>query len=320
VTPGKRSAGPTARPSVVLAGADVGGMHTAVGVGRSADRILGRAEGTGAAVRPGAAAASAATIVEVVHRALAQAGLDTERVDAIVVGAAGVGRAAEQDELKTALTALKISERIAVMPDIELCLHAAFGGKPGIVVSAGTGSIACARTAEGKDVVHRAGGYGWQMGDEGSGYWIGREAMRAVGRSLDGRAPTTELAGRLFTALGLKDLGDLVRWAQTATVAQVAGLAAHVQQGALEGEPVAQAIVLVAAAELTFLVRALVERFPKEGEIQVAAVGGLLQVRSPLRHALAQSLATHMPRARLLDGPVDAVRGALALAARLAGV
>ena len=83
-----------------LIGADVGGTKTAVGVSHDG-KIVGRAEGPGAAVRPGRALASASTIVEVVRAALSDAG--RLRGDVLVVGAAGAGREPERDELRTAL-------------------------------------------------------------------------------------------------------------------------------------------------------------------------------------------------------------------------
>ena len=78
-----------------------------------------------------------------------------------------------------------------VTTDIEIALTAAFGDGPGIVVVAGTGSVVLGRDPEGRML--RRGGYGWQMGDEGSGYAIGRAALGAVSRAHDGRSPETAI-------------------------------------------------------------------------------------------------------------------------------
>ncbi|MFI5234481.1 MAG: BadF/BadG/BcrA/BcrD ATPase family protein [Gemmatimonadales bacterium] len=158
-------------------GVDVGGTKTTAVVG-SATEVLSRANGPGAAVRPGRALASAQTIAEVARKALAASGQLSAAV--LVVGAAGAGRAPEREELELALVREKIADKVKVTTDIELALVAAFEQEPGIVLSAGTGSIALARDATG--ATHRAGGYGWQMGDEGSGYGIGRSALGAVSR------------------------------------------------------------------------------------------------------------------------------------------
>ena len=128
---------------------------------------------------PGRALASASTIVEVVRAALSDAG--RLRGDVLVVGAAGAGREPERDELRTALRNENIASHVMVTTDIEVALAGAFADGPGIVVSAGTGSVAVGRDRKGAR--HRMGGYGWQMGDEGSGYAIGRASLGAVSRA-----------------------------------------------------------------------------------------------------------------------------------------
>ena len=144
----------------ILIGADVGGSKTAVGVS-DGQTMLARAEGAGAAVRPGRALASASVIAEVVRQALAGAGRLTG--DVLYVGAAGAGREPERDELRKALRTENLATTVAVTSDIEIALTAAFDEAPGIVVSAGTGSVAVGRDHAG--ALHRIGGYGWQMGD-----------------------------------------------------------------------------------------------------------------------------------------------------------
>ena len=146
-------------------------------------------------MRPGGAAASAAVMADAARRVAAGAGvaLPAERV---VVGAAGAGRAPERADLSAALIASGVARSAEVMGDGELALIAAFTGGPGILVNAGTGSIAYARDPQGK--LHRAGGFGWQMGDEGGGYWLGRRALAAAGRAQDGRDDQSTLPTRLL--------------------------------------------------------------------------------------------------------------------------
>src|SRR3954452_21656377 len=107
----------------ILIGADVGGTKTAVAVAQDG-QIVGRAEGPGAAVRPGRALASASTIIEVVRRALSAAGRLTG--DTMLVGAAGAGREAEREELRTALRSENLASQVRVTTDIEIALAAAF--------------------------------------------------------------------------------------------------------------------------------------------------------------------------------------------------
>jgi N-acetylglucosamine kinase-like BadF-type ATPase len=291
-----------------LIGADVGGTKTAVAVSVDGE-IVGRAEGPGAAVRPGRALASASTIIEVVRGALSAAGRLTG--DVLVVGAAGAGRAPERDELRTAIRSENIVTNVVVTTDIEIALEAAFADGPGIVVSAGTGSVAVGRDRAGNQ--HRIGGYGWQMGDEGSGYAIGRASLGAVSRAIDGRSPQTALSNRLLQATRSADFDSLVRWAAGASPAEVAALAPHVLEIAAEGDPLAQGIAEYAARELSQLAICLLPKMDVAPPVRVAITGGLLSPDQPLRRALLAKLGEE-PAFRPTETPVDAVAGALLLA------
>ncbi|HWC74807.1 MAG TPA: BadF/BadG/BcrA/BcrD ATPase family protein [Gemmatimonadales bacterium] len=306
---------PAVRPPVLL-GIDCGGSHTAVVVGDRQGRVISRAEGPGSAMRPGGAERSAAVIADVARRAAMQARVSLPASIALV-GAAGAGRAPEQEALAAALIGAGVATRVDVRGDIEIALAAAFGDGPGILVNAGTGSIAYARTSDGK--LHRAGGHGWQLGDEGGGYWLGRRALAAAARAQDGLEESSTLLERLLVALGLQTFDDLIRWTATATPAQVAALAPHVMNAAKEGETVAQRAVEEAAVELAHLVKILTRHFPGTAAIRVATAGGLLRVGSPLLDALRARLGADVPRARLEDASasVDAPVGALRLAAGL---
>ena len=293
----------------ILIGADVGGSKTAVGVSEGSD-VLVRADGPGAAVRPGRALASAGMISEVVRRALA--GIGRLSGDVLLVGAAGAGRDPERSELAKALRAENLATRVVVTTDIELALAGAFETGPGIVVSAGTGSIAVGRDAKG--VHRRIGGYGWQMGDEGSGYAIGRAALGAVSRAHDGRSPRTALGDRVLSATRSHDFDSLVRWAASASPSELAGLAPHVLEIAAQGDLLAQGIADYAARELSQLAICLLPLLEAEPPIGVALTGGLLAVDRPLRRSVLARLGEEAGL-RPIEMPVDAVVGALRLAA-----
>jgi len=278
-------------------------------------------------MRPAGAARSAAVLAETARRAAAQAGIGLPG-DAAVVGAAGAGRRQEQAELEAALVDAGVARRVRVLADGEVALTTAFARGPGVLVNAGTGSIAYARVPGGE--IHRAGGYGWQLGDEGGGYWLGRRALDLAGRAQDGRGEGSTLLARLLSALGLQQFDDLVRWTlglqqfddlvrwtTTATPAQVAALAPHVLNAAREGEVVAQRAVDEAARELVELVVMLGRHFPATDPIPVAITGGLLLPQSPLTAAFRERLAADFKRARLVPERIDAALGALKLAMEL---
>jgi N-acetylmuramic acid 6-phosphate etherase len=303
---------PADRPPAAFLGVDAGASHCSVVLADAGLTVRARAEGQAAAMGPGRAAAAAAAIADTARRAAAQAGLSLP-ADRAVVGAAGAGRPTEQAELAQALVAAGVARHVGVIPDGEAALTAAFGDGPGMVVNAGTGSIAVARDAGG--ALHRAGGHGWQIGDEGGGYWLGRRALDAAARAQDGRGEGSTLLARLLAALGLRRFDDLVRWTATATPPQVAALAPHVLNAAQEGEAVAQRAVRDAADELVGLAVALAVHFPGDGPVEVGTLGGLFAPGSALAAAFRDALARRLPRARLSVMQIDPALGALRAAA-----
>jgi N-acetylglucosamine kinase-like BadF-type ATPase len=296
--------------SVILVGADVGGSATRVRVAMDG-RVLANAEGPGAALRPERVLASSATIADVVRQALAAAG--QRRAAILVIGAAGAGRSHEREELRVALRSEGFAERIVVTTDIAIALEAAFGSGPGVVLTAGTGSVAVARDPTGE--VRRSGGYGWQMGDEGSGYSIGRSALGAVGRAADGRSPATALTGKIFDATRSLDLDALIRWSAKAGPAEVAALAPTVLEVAAAGDLTARGILDYAARELSQLVVFLLPHFGGRDTVEVACNGGLLSPGRPLYPVLKVKLEED-PRLRISATELEPVAGALAIAGR----
>src|SRR2546428_1559877 len=215
---------PPDRLTAVVLGADAGGSHSTVAIGREDGTVLGRAEGPGAAMRPGGAAASAVVLVDTARRAATQAGVSLP-VDRAVVGAAGAGRAQEQRELAAALVAAGIARAARVLADAEVALATAFQSAPGVIINAGTGSIAYARDDAGR--LHRCGGYGWQLGDEGGGYWLGRRALHAAARAPGGRGEGSTPLPPPLSGLRLGGVRHPVRRAPTATPPPVGPPAPH---------------------------------------------------------------------------------------------
>jgi glucosamine kinase len=200
----EQAVGPSGRQADLL-GIDCGGSHTAVVVGNRAGHVLARAEGPGSAMRPGGAERSAAVILEVARRAATLAGVTLPAMAALV-GAAGAGRVPEQEALATAVKHAGAAERVAVRGDVEIALAAAFGNGPGVLVNAGTGSIAYARVADGR--LFRAGGHGWQLETKAAGLAPLARSGRRRGQGLGELSAARTTAGRARPV----DVDDLIRW------------------------------------------------------------------------------------------------------------
>lgn len=300
----------------LFVGVDGGGSHTEAVVADQTLVVRARTRGESGAIGPGRVASAAQAIATTVRAALRRAEA-TDLPDALVAGVAGAGREAEQRALVEALSELGLARRIEVTTDAAIALESVFHGSAGILLNAGSGSIAYARDPSG--VVWRVGGLGWQLGDEGGGYDLGRAALGAIGRASDGRGAATALSRVVTERIGLEALDDLVRWAGGATPSEVAGLAQAVQEAATAGDRTAIEIVDRAALALADHVTALLSRFPSGTGVPIALAGGILTEGWPVRTALGVVLSERHPQVVIAPQPVDPARGALAMAARLRG-
>lgn len=293
---------------MIVVGVDAGGSKTRAVAWRDG-LAMGQALGGPGAVRPGRAMAAAAVMAELTRKALAGAG--ALRADVLVVGAAGVGRETERRELMQSLRNEQVATRLRIVGDVELAHAAAFADGPGLVLSAGTGSIAIGRDQGGRII--RQGGYGWQMSDEGSGYAVARAGLEAVARAHDGRGPTTALTDLLLRAARVRQFDELVRWSTTASVGEVATLAPEVLAAANSEDEVAGSITRTCAEQLVSLARRAAALIEAPRPVPVALAGTLIGPGSPLRQRVAERLSD-IPFLAVEQLPVDPLDGALLLA------
>lgn len=184
-------------------------------------------------------------------------------------------------------------------------LLGAHGGGPGIVVAAGTGSVAAARYAGGRTA--QAGGWGFPVGDEGSGAWLGLRSMQHAHAALDGRESPTRLSQTLFDRIGGTPAA-LLAWCAGAGAPQYAQLAPWVFAEAERGDGKAQALLQAAADELQRLVDALQAGQPPLPVVASGSVGVRLAALWPpeLRDRVVP------PQGDSIDGALWLVRAALA--------
>ncbi|MFI8516337.1 N-acetylglucosamine kinase [Streptomyces sp. NPDC085481] len=294
-----------------VVGIDAGGTRTRA---RLAEAATGRVRGEGAGGPGNALSVPAEELVrhlaEALRGALPPGG--GGQVAAVVAGFAGGGPGGGCERAQAALAAALAEvgvvrpARVEVRGDAEVAF-AAGPGTPadGLVLIAGTGA-AGARVA-GRRMVRAVDGDGWLLGDAGSGFWLGREALRAVLRALDGRGPGTALAGPVGELCGGLTKERVVGYAYAAHPVRLARLSPLVVDAAAAGDAVAATLLDRAAEELAATVRALA---PRPGE-PLVVTGGLLGPGGPL---LAR-LAALVEEPGLTPCPVpDGLAGAVALA------
>ncbi len=206
----------------------------------------------------------------------------TERPNIVCGGFAGAGRPDSVTFYKELLQSLIPEAQVIIESDAFIASIGAIGIDPGVLLIAGTGSIVIGRDQERS--MFRVGGWGPYFGDEGSGFWIGREAVRAALRSIDTQS-SAEFTQRVAAGLGLKSIAEVVgAWASGKIgVPEIAGLFPEIVS-MYPAEPAKQ-ILSEAAAHL----RSLVEIASKRAGVE------------DCRKALSGSVATH-PAIRPLIG------------------
>lgn len=295
---------------MTVLGVDAGGTKTVCQLADEDGRVLAEVRGPSAHLPSLGPSGVEAVLGELIGRALAgHAG----RPEAICLGMAGVDQPREAEAIRRVLVSLGQHAQALVVNDALIALEAGAPGQPGVVVVAGTGSIAYGRDAEHRAA--RTGGWGYVLADEGSGFWLGRQALRAVVRAEDRRGRPTSLTQRVLTHYGVQRPKDLAREIYHGGVkpSAIAKLAAHVEAAAAEGDAVSRHILDVAAAELALMAESVVMRLElPQGPIVLA--GGIFRVAPGLAARLTAELATRVPRAavRVLD--VEPAHGAVLLA------
>ena len=246
----------------------------------------------------------------------------SEQPAAVCLGLAGVDREGDGQVIRGIMRRLGFRERTLIVNDALIALVA---GVPlregnttvsqGVVLISGTGSIAYGVNREGRAA--RAGGWGTSLGDEGSGYWIGRRALKAVARATDGRGPHTRLTALVLAHFSLSRPEQLVSeiYDQANGKRAIASLGQTVEQARAEGDAVAAEIMRRAAEELTLAVASVVARLEMRGEqFPILLSGGMIRRAQWLAADVTTRLAEVAPRSIVSALEVDPAVGAVRLA------
>jgi N-acetylglucosamine kinase-like BadF-type ATPase len=254
-------------------GVDGGQSSTRACIGDQTGRIVGVGSGGPSNHVSGAEARAkfVAAIQSSLHGACAQAGLNIEtvRFAGACLGFSG-GPAGKEPILSEILR----SDRTLVTDDALIALTGATAGNPGLVVIAGTGSIAFGRNGAGRTA--RAGGWGYLFGDEGGAFWIARQALRAALRFEEGWGVPTTLREKLLDSSGSESMHDLMHRCYTGELSRprIASLAVLVNQAAEDGVPEALQILDEAARELALLALAVRGQLFAAGEPAIVTYWG----------------------------------------------
>jgi len=278
---------------------------------------------------------------EALHTAIRQvcvaAKISPDRIRAICVGATGAARPEIVAKIRDILTEVApetAPTRIEIVGDNVIALESAFGAGPGVIAIAGTGSIVYGRDGAGHTA--RAGGCGFAISDEGSGYWIGRRAISTILRARD-QGRETRLEAMVLEAWKLHSIDELVHQANSTPppdfprlfpiVLRAAEERAADERAADEADSMARGLLADAGAHLASLAVIVVHRLaPQASEaappvialpvaaLSVAMTGSVFRQSAIVREVFYNTLQRSFPGIAVRQGLVDPVEGALARA------
>lgn len=308
-------------------GVDGGGTKTHAVITDSSLKVIAEVFAGPSNVQIEGPDSAAAVITELIERCCVSTGCTTDMVKAVGCGLAGAGRAADQERTAAALKQCAaekgiVLKNIAVENDARAALEGAFAGGPGIVLVSGTGSIAFAKDPSG--TVHRAGGWGRYLDDEGSGYCMGRKAVAALGRVIDGIDKETPFTAEIADSFGFTDQKSIID-AVYRKGFDLASVAPLVLKYAAEGDGLCESIVDEAAAALGSYVNVLCGKLDGAagkggGGIPLVFSGGLISNGTVLSGLLRELLSVELPCVSIVSPAYSPAIGAVLLCRSVNGL
>jgi N-acetylmuramic acid 6-phosphate etherase len=310
---------PLPLPQTVL-GIDGGGTHTVALLAQlQANQdgkwtMLGRGEAGPSNLQAVGAERAFQAIDEAVSKAFQAAGVSRSPVQVAWFGLAGAGRPEDQELVRRWALQKGLAADVEVSADAPLLLAAGAPDGWGVAVVAGTGSIAFARSPDGR--TSRAGGWGYLLGDEGSGYALSLAALQAVARMSDGRGLDTILAQSLLERLHLNQPQELIAAIYRGVLDRpaLAAFAPLVLQAAERGDAVAGDIVQEGADHLGLMITSCAQQLELVPPYPLVLSGGLLLASASYRDRLLSALSVlkiHAEPVTLVPEPAE---GAVRLA------
>jgi N-acetylglucosamine kinase-like BadF-type ATPase len=295
----------------IFLGIDGGGSKTTCIIGDE-NSVLGTGTSVGSNVVRVGETQARKSLGNAVRAACAEAKIIPTQIKKTCVGIAGGARPEIANVVRRLLLEL-VGGEIEIVGDQVIAMEAAFGDGPGVIVIAGTGSIAYGRNPSGK--LARAGGWGFAISDEGSGHWIGRAAVKASLRAYDqaGHDSTSPLLEGIMTFWGVTLVEQLVVMANSSP--DFSALLPTVLSATGAGDEVARSVLTQAGSELVALAAIVIDRLLKKDEpTPVAVSGGVFYNSVLVREIFDKHIRHAYPQALLKHEVIDPASGALALA------
>ena len=254
------------------------------------------------------------SIEAAIKKALEASRMKAPRFRVAYLGMAGAGRQSSVKVIEKIMDGLDVADRVIIDIDAAVALAGATACNPGVVVISGTGSIAFGVNKHGKR--SRVGGWGFLLGDEGSGYDIGRRGLTAALRAYDGRGEETMLLGILKDHLEVQSIDELVAhfYSGSVKVDEISSFAPLVVEAARMGDLVSKRILRDAAKELGLSAITVVRNLRMEDEeFEVALMGGIFNVKE-IASLVRRSIKRVSPKCKVISPKFKPAVGAVLLA------
>lgn len=304
----------------VILGIDGGGTKTVCLAASRAGEVLGRGVGGPSNYLSEGIVRARESLRTAIQGALQAAGASAEDVALVAAGLAGASRERDRRVLAQVFAEVLPGAATIIEPDAVIALLGATECRPGVIIISGTGSMAFGMDRAERRA--RTGGWGFILGDEGSGYDIARRGLIACLRAYDGRGPETSIRHKVLAALKLADTEDLIPFSYSNPLSpgRIAALYPTVLEAADEGDPIACRLIEEAAAALAEMVATTAAKldFGQDRPLFTMA-GGVFKGRS-LRQGFERALTARCPSAVLEEPRQPPEMGAVYLGrARLTG-
>ena len=262
----------------------------------------------------------AQTLHDAISEVCSSAHVGLSDIAVVVYGTAGAGRKADQERLFSAIQQVwkplpQKPSGLHIVGDADIALEAAFGGEPGIIIIAGTGSIIYGRDVDG--TIKRAGGWGPILGDPGSGTALGLSALRIAMKTFDGCIESSHLVRLIAETEGIDSPETLIRrvYKEKFPPSKLAPVVLH---AAKENDLYAKQIVQETARDLVDMLRCGIKKFSFIDSVPISYVGGLLQSDTIYPEIVKQEINTKIPNADIRQPKFKPEEGAIAMARRIA--
>lgn len=233
-----------------------------------------------------------------------------------MLGLTGAGRKLDQDNMRKAFKDYSTSKgftfnSIIVDSDARISLEAAFPNKPGMILISGTGSIMFGKDGQGN--LYRVGGWGRILGDEGSGFYIGKKGLISSIKQIDGRGEKTLLFDLISEKYNLNSLETIIKSIYTDNF-DIAKIAPLVFEAAEKDDKIAKEILNEAADELLLHIETMLKKVNFDDKIGLSFVGSIITNDNYIRRKIVNYINSNLKQIELIDSNNEPIYGAIVMA------